>query len=159
MQGEIAEKTIALFVKAGSMGGEALRLTLIQMSAELRGIGMGRTNEKPRIKRHGKIQYSKLAAMGDGLTKIDLSSPNLRLLDKEMKKSGVSFSVDKTGNGGYVLFFRSRDTDAISLAFDRYAKRALENAKKPPLRKALSKHRAKAAKLAKVKIKTKVRSR
>lgn len=145
MNSEITEKVIAIEVQAMQMTGSAMSgiINTAIMKNAMSGGGMG--GAMKRVKRHGKIPYGKLAAQEGGMTKIDLTSPDLRLLDREMRKSGVDFSVMKTGRGSYVLFFKSQNADAISVAFDRYVKRSLARRKKPSIRKALAKHRQKTA--------------
>ncbi|MDR2654627.1 MAG: PcfB family protein [Oscillospiraceae bacterium] len=52
-----------------------------------------------------------------------------------MKKCGIDFSPIKTGKGESLLFFKGRDADAMTHAFNQYTKKLVKQAEKPSIRK------------------------
>ena len=76
---------------------------------------------------------------------MELKDPNLRQLNREMKKAGIDFAPVKTGKGEYLLFFKGRDADVMTHAFNQYTKKLVKQAEKPSIRKVLSDFKEKAA--------------
>jgi hypothetical protein len=70
---------------------------------------------------------------------LELTAPHLRLLNKEMKKAKIDFSVSKDGKGKYLLHFKGRDVDEMKLAFKKYTQKlvTLDNGK-PSINKTLT---------------------
>lgn len=64
-----------------------------------------------------------------------------------MKKCGIDFSPVKTGKGEYLLFFKGRDADAMTHAFNQYTKKLVKQAQKPSIRKMLAAFKDKAAQM------------
>ncbi len=104
---------------------------------------------------HGKQSLKELATQNAGLSSMELKDPNLRQLNREMKKSGIDFSPVKTGKGEYLLFFKGRDADAMTHAFNQYTKKLVSQAEKPSIRKMLAAFRDKAAQMDKQRVKEK----
>lgn len=96
---------------------------------------------------HGKQTLKELSAQNAGLSSMELKSPDLRRLNQEMKKCGIDFAPVKTGKGEYLLFFKGRDADAMTHAFNQYTKKVVKQAEKPSIRKLLSDFKEKAAQL------------
>jgi hypothetical protein len=96
---------------------------------------------------HGKQTLKELSAQNTGLTSLELKNPDLRRLNQEMKKDGIDFAPVKTGKGEYLLFFKGRDADAMTHAFNQYTKKLVKLEQKPSIRKLLSDFKEKAAQL------------
>lgn len=143
MQEEVNEKTFELVAKVGSLTVEEIKKALEKIAHELQKTGQDIM--KPPPVKHGKQSLKELAAQNAGLSSIELSDPNLRLLNRTMKQNGVDFSPVKTGKGEYLLFFKGRDADAITHAFNQYTKKVVKQAEKPSIRKLLSAMREAAA--------------
>jgi hypothetical protein len=132
-----------LGAKIAKVTAEEIRKALEKLIAELKA---GK-QKSPADITHGKQSLKELAAQNAGLSSIELSNPNLRQLNREMKKSGIDFSPVKTGKGEYLLFFKGRDADAMTFAFERYTKKLMKQAEKPSIRKMLAAFKEKAAEL------------
>lgn len=104
---------------------------------------------------HGEQSLKQLSAQNTGLSSMELKDPNLRLLNKEMAKCGIDFAPVKTGKGEYLLFFKGRDADAMTHAFNQYTKKIVKQAEKPSVRKTLSSLKDKAAQMNAQRAKTK----
>jgi len=70
--------------------------------------------------KHGKITLKQLQKHNDGLSSIELKTPDLKTLYKVMKKNGIDFSAVKDGKGMYSLFFKGKDIDTVKHAFKKY---------------------------------------
>ena len=145
MQDEINEKVIGIIAQAGKLTADVVQQAIQKTLAELQKSGQ-QLNKTPAV-RHGEQTMKQLAAQNAGLSSVELTDPKLQLLKRELKKSGVDFSPVKAGKGKYVLFFKGRDADAITHAFNQYSQKVVKQAQKPSIRKLLSSMKDAAAKL------------
>ena len=141
---EVNRESMQLAAKIGKVTAEEIRKALEKLIAELK------TDihkiQHPDMK-HGKQSLKELAAQNAGLSSMELKDPNLRQLNKEMKKCGIDFAPKKTGKGEYLLFFKGQDADAMTHAFEQYTKKLVKQAEKPSIRKMLAAFKEKAAEL------------
>ena len=145
MQDEINEKVIGIIAQAGKLTADVVQQAIQKTLAELQK--SGQQLNKTSTVRHGEQTMKQLAAQNAGLSSVELTDPKLQLLKRELKKSGVDFSPVKAGKGKYVLFFKGRDADAITHAFNQYSQKVVKQAQKPSIRKLLSSMKDAAAKL------------
>ena len=102
-----------LAAKIGKVTYEEIKKALEKLIAELKTDIHKAQYPDPT---HGKQSLKLLAAQNAGLSSIELTDPNLRQLNQEMKKFGIDFAPVKSGKGEYLLFFKGRDTDAMTHA-------------------------------------------
>jgi hypothetical protein len=74
----------------------------------------------------GKQTYKQLKRHHEGLTPLELTDPNLRLLSREMKKAKIDFAVEKDGKGKYLLYFKGKDVDEMTHAFKKYTEKLVK---------------------------------
>lgn len=76
------------------------------------------------INPHGKQSVKKLIGQGQGVSKVDVSKTDLQGFQRYARKYGVDFAIRKdrsTNPPRYFVFFKSKDSDALSAAFSEYA--------------------------------------
>ena len=95
----------------------------------------------------GKQTHKQLKRHNDGLTPLELTDPNLRFLNREMKRAKIDFAVEKDGKGKYVLYFKGKDADEMARAFKKYTQKLVTREKEKP---SLTKDLAEAKEAAKV---------
>lgn len=141
---EVNRESMQLAAKIGKVTYEEIKKALEKLLAQLKE-DIGKI-QRPGIT-HGKQSLKELSAQNAGLSSLELKDPNLRQLNREMKKCGIDFSPVKTGKGEYLLFFKGRDADAMTHAFERYTKKLLKQEKKPSIKKLLAAFKDKAAQM------------
>lgn len=141
MHEEVNREALQLGAKVGRLTAEEIKKALEKLLAELKEQG------KHPAAIHGKQTLKELSAQNTGLSSMELKDPNLRQLNREMKKCGIDFAPVKTGKGEYLLFFKGRDADAMTHAFNQYTKKLVKQAEKPSIRKTLSTLKEKAAQM------------
>ena len=151
---EVNDKTIALAARVGKITADALRKALDKLLAELKteqGIfddafqtmnsenseNTEKPNKTPEFKT-GKQTLKQLSRHNDGLSTVELKSPNLRLLHQTMKRHNVDFACVKDGKGKYTLFFKGRDADTITHAFKQYTQKVIKRSKGQSINKTLT---------------------
>ena len=136
MQDEINEKTVAISIKATKLTAQTLQKALKLLLAQMK-----KQHDKNKIP-HGKQTLKQLARQDAGLSNIEITEGNIKDFESTAKKYGVDFALkkDSTENPpSYLVFFKSRDADALTAAFKEFSAKKLVRDKKPSIRKLLSK--------------------
>ncbi len=140
MQEEVTGKSVALIIDSAKMSEQVLEKTL-QKFLE------AQKNKSPKIHR-GKQTLKQLAGQNAGLANIEISDKNIRAFTHVAKKYHVDFALKKdttTEQPRYLVFFKSRDADAITAAFQEFASRKMGRDEKPSVRERLAQAREQAA--------------
>ena len=133
MQEQVNDKTVALSVKVAKMTG---RLLAKAMQAFLKKA------REPTIK-HGKQSVKSLTKQGASLSNITVDGDNIGSFNRIARKYNVDFALkrdDSTTPPKWMVFFKAKDADALTAAFNEYSKIQLrEKTKKPSLLDRLAK--------------------
>lgn len=87
-------------------------------------------NEKP----DGKQTIQQLIGQNQGVTNIDISQTDLKGFEKYARKYGVDYAITKDKSvfpPKYLVFFKARDADAMTAAFNAYSAEVLAKSKRP----------------------------
>jgi len=95
---EVNRESMQLAAKVGKLTYEEIKKALEKLIAELKTDIHKAQHPDPT---HGKQSLKELAAQNAGLSSIELTDPNLRQLDREMKKCGIDFAPVKSGKGTF----------------------------------------------------------
>ena len=98
-----------------------------------------RNNQSHEIPK-GKQSLADLEKQNAALSSIEITNKNIRSFDKAAKKYKIDYALkkDKTKEPPvYYVFFKGRDEERISMAFNEYSQKLLKE--KPSIRKALRK--------------------
>ena len=140
MQEEVTGKAVALIIDGAKMSEQVLEKAL-QKFLE------AQKNKSPKIHR-GKQTLKQLAGQNAGLANIEISDKNIKAFTHLAKKFHVDFALKKDTTAEqprYLVFFKSRDADAITAAFQEFASRKMGWDEKPSVRERLAQAREQAA--------------
>ena len=87
-------------------------------------------NEKP----DGRQTIQQLIGQNQGVTNIDISQTDLKGFEKYARKYGVDYAITKDKSvfpPKYLVFFKARDADAMTAAFNAYSAEVLAKSKRP----------------------------
>lgn len=90
----------------------------------------------------GKQTIQQLIGQNQGVTNIDISKTDLRGFEKYARKYGVDYAITKDKSGlppKYLVFFKARDADAMTAAFNAYSAEILAKDKRSSVLKTLHK--------------------
>lgn len=154
MQEEIDRKVIALSVSSAKMTGRIL-------AAAVREYLRHKQNKHPTIPK-GRQSIKQLVESGAALSNIEITEKNIRSFEPVAKKYGLDYALKKdisTTPPRYLVFFKGKDADVITMAFREYSEKILKQKEKPSIRKLLVnlKERAKQQNRQREKIKEKDR--
>ena len=135
MQDEVRDKSVALVINMGKTGG---RLTADMLKWAMRRYLDQSRNPKAH---HGKQTVKQLVQQGQGVQNIEITDKNIKSFERVARKYGVDFALKKDpAQGKYLVFFKSRDADALNAAFAEYAAKTMHRSgpKRPSLLAQLS---------------------
>jgi hypothetical protein len=133
---DVNDRSVNLAVRVGNISGRGLRKALVKTLAMMK-----KKNNIPETEKmkHGRTTLKQLQKQNEGLSTIELKHPDLRMLNKIMKKHGVDFAVTKDGKDRHTLFFKGKDVDSVTHAFEQYAKKILKRGKEnQPIKRTLT---------------------
>ena len=153
MQDEVNEKTIALYIKTGKLTAAMLQKAMKALLAK----GKGQLTKAP----HGKITMRQLMKQGEKVSNIEITEGNIKAFESTAKKYNIDFSLKKVKGEQtrYLVFFKGRDADVMTAAFQEFSAKKLTQEQKPSIRKLLSTLKDKAAALNAQKDKVKKKDR
>ena len=140
MQEEVTGKSVALIIDGAKMSEQVLEKAL-QKFLE------AQKNKSPKMHR-GRQTLKQLAGQNAGLANIEISDKNIKAFTHVAKKYHVDFALKKDTTAEqprYLVFFKSRDADAITAAFQEFASRKMGRDEKPSIRERLAQAREQAA--------------
>ena len=118
LQEEITQKTLALCVEASKMTAQLLQQAMKKVLAD-----MEKHKKNPQL-RHGKQTLRQLMKHNTGVSNIEITDQNIRAFSATAKKYGIDFALKKDTTSQpprYLVFFKSRDADALTAAFAEYS--------------------------------------
>ena len=77
---------------------------------------------------------------GQGVSNIELTDPSIRDFDRIARKYGVDYAVKRDRSSDpprFLIFFKGRDNDAITAAFQEYTNQKVKKASRPSVMKRL----------------------
>jgi hypothetical protein len=84
----------------------------------------------------GKQSIQQLVGQGQGVTNIEINDKNIKSFESIARKYGVDFAVTKDSTENppkWLVFFKGRDTDAITAAFKEYSAKHMTKSVKPSM--------------------------
>ena len=79
-----------------------------------------------------KQNIKQLIGQNAGVSNIELTNSNIKSFDRTARKYGIDYAVKKdrlSTPPKYLVFFKSRDADAMTAAFTEFSKRTLRKEK------------------------------
>ena len=137
MQEEVTGKTVALIVDGAKMSEQVFEKAVKKFLEEMQ------KSRQPKIYR-GKQTLKQLAGQNAGLANIEISDKNIKAFTHVAKKYHVDFALKKDTTAEqprYLVFFKSRDADAITAAFQEFASRRMGREERPSIRERLNQAR------------------
>lgn len=138
MQEEVTGKSVALIIEGAKISEQVLEKA-VQKFLE------AQKNKDPTA-HHGKQTLKQLSAQNAGLANIEISDKNIKAFTQVAKKYHVDFALKKdtvSEHPRYLVFFKSRDADAITAAFQEFTAKKLQ--RKPSIKQQLQKAKAQIA--------------
>lgn len=131
MQEEIENRTVNLAISTTKLTARGIiRLAakgLAYIKRKSREAAL--KNEKP----DGRQTIQQLIGQNQGVTNIDISQTDLKGFEKYARQYGVDYAITKDKSvfpPKYLVFFKARDADAMTAAFNAYSAEVLAKSKR-----------------------------
>ena len=125
MQEEVESRTVNLAIST-------TKLTARSIVAAVRSYLRLRAESKPI----GKQSVKDLIGQDQGATSIDIAKTDLRGFKNIARKYGIDYAIRKDRSVDppkYLVFFKSRDTDAMTAAFNEYSQKVMRKEERPSI--------------------------
>ena len=126
MQEEVTRGAVTLIVDGAKLSEQVFEKAVKKFLEEIQ------KSQKPKIYR-GRQSLKQLASQNAGLANIEISDKNIKAFSRVAKKYHVDFALKKdtaAEQPRYLVFFKSRDADAITAAFQEFASRKMSREEK-----------------------------
>ena len=83
---------------------------------------------------HGKQTVKQLIGQNQGVSNIELTDPSIRQFDRIARKYGVDYAIKRDRSSDppkFLVFFKGRDADALTSAFNEYVGKKVKKASRP----------------------------
>lgn len=142
MQEEVENRTVNLMISTTKLTWRALVTGYRKFQQYRAKVKAGK--EAP----HGKQTVKKLIGQNQGVSSIDIANTGIRDFDRIAKKYGVDYAIKKDRSVSppkYLVFFKAKDADALTVAFNEYSSKQMNRSRKPSVLKQLSRFKELAA--------------
>lgn len=129
MQEEVQQKTVTLSINTAKLTAKELKQAISKFLTYEKSKHQQNKDVNPK----GKQSVKQLAEQNQGLTNIEITDKNIRDFDRVARKYGIDYAVkkDKTVNPPkYLVFFKAKDSDALTAAFKDYTKKVTTKQKR-----------------------------
>lgn len=132
-----------LAISTAKFTGRVLKSALTKWLAYVKD----KRRQKRDVVPHGKQTVQQLARQNQGMTSIEIKDEGIREFERIARKYGVDFAIKKVKGQlpTYLVFFKGRDTDALTAAFTEYTEKRVRRKEQPSFRQTLARLRAELA--------------
>lgn len=144
MQEEVESRTVNLAITTTKLTARTVIAAVSLYLRHRKQVKVEKANETPT----GKQSVKELIGQGQGVSNIDIAKTDLKGFESVARKYGIDYAIRKDASvqpPKYLVFFKAKDADALTAAFNEYSAKALQKSTRPSVLKQL---RALAAKVA-----------
>ena len=146
MQEEVESRTVNLAISTTKLSMRTIVHAGMMYLRHRKLVKDLKKNEVPS----GKQSVQDLIGQKQGVSSIDIAKTDLRGFEGVARKYGVDYAIRKDASVDppkYLVFFKAKDADALTAAFNEYSAKALNREKRPSVLKQLRTIAAKIAEL------------
>ena len=135
MQEEVENKTLTLVINGSKFTGRMLQSAISKYLAHRKEVRhQKRQSRDSPVKHHGRQTVKQLIGQDQGVSNIEINDPSIKDFDRIARKYGVDYAIKRDRSSDppkFQVFFKSRDTDALTSAFNEYAGEKVKKASRP----------------------------
>ncbi len=141
MQEEVESRTVNLAISTTKLSARTIVSAVHAYLNHRKGLAE-KKNHNAGKSPEGKQTVKELLGQGQGVSNIDIARTDLRDFEKVSRKYGIDYAVRKDFSEDpprYLVFFKSKDMDAMKAAFNEYSLKALKKDERPSVLEQLRK--------------------
>ena len=128
MQEEVEQRTLTLAINTTKLTGRVLKSAIAKFLAHQK-----QKHQNGPVKHNGKQTVKQLIGQNQGVSSIDVAQSGIRDFQRVARKYGVDYAIRKdksTEPPKYLVFFKARDSDALTAAFKEYTAKTVKKQEK-----------------------------
>ena len=137
MQEEVENRTLTMMVNGSKFTGRMFKAAIAKYMAHRKEVKHQKQQKRDTpVVPHGRQTVKQLIGQDQGVSNVELTDPSIRQFDRIARKYGVDYAIkrDRSGNPPkFLIFFKSRDADALTSAFNEYVGKKVKKASRPPV--------------------------
>ena len=144
MQEEVESRTVNLAISTSKLSARTI-VSAVRAYLNHRKNVKATKDHEAEIPTQGKQSVKELIGQGQGVTNIDIAQTDLKGFEKVARKYGIDYAIRKDSSVDpphYLVFFKAKDTDAMTAAFNEYSQIALRREERPSVLEQLRKIKA-----------------
>ncbi len=135
MQEEVESKSITLAISTTKLTARVLKEAMSKYLAYRKEKKREKRVSGP-VKPMGKQTVKQLVGQNQGVSNIEITDSNIKAFERVARKYGVDYAVKKDHSVSppkYLVFFKARDTDALTSAFTEFTAKQVQQKSKPSI--------------------------
>ena len=149
MQEEVENRAVNLAISTSKLSARTI-VTAVRAYLNHKKIAAVKKEQKAEKEPRGKQTVKELIGQGQGVSNIDIAKTDLRGFERVARKYGIDYAIRKDTSADlpkYLVFFKAKDADAMTAAFNEYSQKALKKEERPSVLDQLRKLKALVASL------------
>ena len=135
MQEEVENRTLTLMVNGSKFTGRMFKAAIAKYMAHRKEVKYQKQQKRDTpVIPHGRQTVKQLIGQDQGVSNIELTDPSIREFDRIARKYGVDYAIKRDRSSDppkFLVFFKSRDADALTAAFNEYVGKKVKKASRP----------------------------
>lgn len=139
MQEEVENRTVAIVTSAAKFTGRLFKAAICKYLEHRKLNKANKARASPVIP-HGKQTVKQLIGQNQGVSTVESNDPDIKAFERIARKYGVDYAIKKIKTPDkpkFVIFFKARDADALTQAFNEYANKVTVRENRPSVLKRL----------------------
>lgn len=143
MQEEVENRTVNLAITTTKLSWRVILAAAqkyLKHRANKKAIKVARAEKEANQKSTGKQTVEELIGQNQGVSSIDIAKTDLKGFENVARKYGVDYAIRQdisVNPPKYLVFFKARDADALTAAFNEFTAKALRKEERPSALKQL----------------------
>lgn len=124
---------MALVINGSKLTGRMFKAAIAKYLAHRKEVKAQKARDGP-VKPCGKQSVKELIGQNQGVSNVEVTDPSIRQFDRVARKYGVDYAIKRDKDHDpprFLIFFKSRDADAITAAFTEYNQQKVKKASRP----------------------------
>ena len=141
MQEEVENRSVNLAISTSRLTARTVVSAVQMYLRHRREAAMARTDTKLS----GKQTVKELIGQGQGISNIDIAKTDLKGFERVARKYGIDYAIRKDASAQpqkYLVFFKAKDADDMTAAFNEYSQKALRKEERPSILEQIKKYKA-----------------
>ncbi len=135
MQEDIEHRSVTLVINGGKLTGRMLRKAIANLLSYMKH----KRQEHKTVIPHGKQTVKQLIGQNQGVSNMEIADDGIKDFERVARKYGVDFAIRKADGEPpkHLVFFKARDADALTAAFEEYTAKKMNREERPSVRSLL----------------------